>query len=78
MKLDLNKLDWAYRENFWWAVVHDLIAHPLLVLTLYSAWARRFHGWTSNKAWPPAKKRLGLPMPPALVSPIIYRWRRNG
>lgn len=34
-----------------WAFIHDLIAHPLCALTLYSAWAVKFHDWTSLKAW---------------------------
>jgi hypothetical protein len=39
-------------ERFGWAVAHDLIAHPLMALSGYSAWSLRFHNWTSRRAWP--------------------------
>jgi hypothetical protein len=35
--------------EFWWAV-HNVVAHPLLTLSLNSGWANRFHGWTAGKA----------------------------
>jgi len=35
-----------------WRFVHNLLAHPLLALTLESSLAVRFHDWTANKAWP--------------------------
>lgn len=38
-----------------WALIHDAVAHPLLALSGWSDWARRFHAWTSEKAWPRAK-----------------------
>lgn len=40
------------REMFWWAMLHDLIAHPFMALTIYSTLSLRFHDWTSNHAWP--------------------------
>lgn len=40
------------QEQFWWAAVHDLVAHPLMVLTGYSRLSLRFHDWTSHYAWP--------------------------
>lgn len=40
------------RQRFWWAVLHDLVAHPLMALTGWSKWALRFHDWTSHRAWP--------------------------
>ena len=32
--------------RFWW-VVHNCIAHPLLVTG--AAWAERFHDWTAER-----------------------------
>jgi hypothetical protein len=40
------------REAFWWAALHDFVAHPFMVITFYSAWSLRFHDWTSHHAWP--------------------------
>jgi hypothetical protein len=40
------------KELLFWAVVHDLIAHPLMALTCYSKLSLRFHDWTSQRAWP--------------------------
>lgn len=40
------------RELWFWAAVHDLIAHPLMVLTWYSGPALAFHDFTSHRAWP--------------------------
>lgn len=40
------------QEKFWWAVLHDLVAHPLMALTNWSRWSLRFHDWTSYYAWP--------------------------
>jgi hypothetical protein len=39
-------------ERRGWAILHDLVAHPLLILTGYSIWALAFHDYTSHKAWP--------------------------
>lgn len=40
------------RERKGWAIVHDLLAHPLMAITLWSRWSLAFHDWTSNRAWP--------------------------
>lgn len=48
------------RQRFWWAVLHDVVAHPLMALTGWSKWALRFHDWTSHKAWPRAQVRRPL------------------
>lgn len=39
-------------ERLFWALVHDGIAHPLMAVTLFSAWSVWFHDWTSRRAWP--------------------------
>lgn len=54
------------KELIGWAILHDLIAHPFMALTGYSAWSLRFHNWTSLHAWPrvrPAKLRTPVTMP---------------
>jgi hypothetical protein len=35
-----------------WAIMHDLIAHPLMALTGYSSISLRLHDATSRRAWP--------------------------
>ena len=40
------------RENFWWAGIHNCIAHPLMWMVRYAKWSCRFHDWTGMKAWP--------------------------
>jgi hypothetical protein len=52
MKLDPNIACANQRENWFWAAVHDALAHPLMPITGYSQVAMRFHDWTSRKAWP--------------------------
>lgn len=55
-KLDPNKCCVIFDECLFWALVHDIIAHPLIALTLYQwQFAIDFHNWTSHKAW---KRRL--------------------
>ena len=54
-RMDPNRLCTVGRERVAWAVVHDLVAHPLLVLLAYSWPARAFHDWTSSLAWPDAR-----------------------
>lgn len=34
-----------------WEFIHNLLAHPLLAVTMNSAWALQFHDWTASKAW---------------------------
>lgn len=52
MKLDPNRACQSENERLLWAILHDLIAHPFLAITLYSKVGRRFHDFTSHKAWP--------------------------
>lgn len=52
MKTDPNKACSNVKEKLFWAVIHDGIAHPLMAFTGYSKWSKRFHDYTSNKAWP--------------------------
>ena len=52
MKTDPNHCCVTLDENRFWAIVHDVVAHPLMGLTLYSRFSRRFHDYTSHKAWP--------------------------
>lgn len=41
------------REEDWlWALIHDLVAHPFMALTLWSRVSLQFHDWTARKAWP--------------------------
>ena len=52
MKLDPNNCCVNYKENLLFAIIHDLIAYPLLALTFYKfQFAKDFHNWTSHKAW---------------------------
>lgn len=52
MKTDPNKGCANLEERLFWALAHDGIAHPLMALSGYAAWALRFHNFTSRKAWP--------------------------
>ena len=52
MKSDPNAGCPNHGENLAWAIIHDLLAHPLMALTGYGGWAIRFHDYTSRKAWP--------------------------
>lgn len=52
MKLDPNACRVERREVLAWAVVHDLIAHPLLALGCYTRPVRWLHDATSALAWP--------------------------
>ncbi|WP_416819975.1 hypothetical protein [Delftia tsuruhatensis] len=46
----------ANETELWlWAAIHDLLAHPLMVLTWYSRLSLRFHDFTSHRAWPRAR-----------------------
>jgi hypothetical protein len=51
MKLDPNTLCPRFEQRLGWAVVHDLLVHPLLPLSGYARWAVWLHDWTSAKAW---------------------------
>lgn len=52
MKTDPRKGCANLRELWVWAAIHDLLAHPFMVLTLYSRLSLRFHDFTSHRAWP--------------------------
>ncbi|PZP92639.1 MAG: hypothetical protein DI587_31270 [Variovorax paradoxus] len=45
-------------ERMGWALLHDLVAHPLMALTMWSRPALRFHDWTSRRAWPRSTPEL--------------------
>jgi hypothetical protein len=34
-----------------WQFIHNMVAHPLMALTFYSAVSIRFHDWTASKAF---------------------------
>jgi len=40
-----------FRQNLLWALVHDLVAHPMMAITGYSVLSIKFHNMTSRKAW---------------------------
>lgn len=52
MRLDPNQACRNDEQRFWWAFVHDFVAHPLMALSLWSDWSLKFHDWTSRNAWP--------------------------
>jgi hypothetical protein len=51
MKTDPNSHCRKFKEIKRWAIIHDIIAHPLMAITGYSSWTVKFHNWTSRKAW---------------------------
>jgi len=52
MKIDPDSCKVNLKENLMWAIIHDLIAHPLLALSLYRIKVFiNFHDYTSRKAW---------------------------
>lgn len=65
MRTDPRKACANEREAWFWAAVHDLLAHPLMVLTWYSRPALWLHDWTSRRAWP-------RPAPPELARPAQF------
>ena len=64
MRTDPRKACGNERELWFWAAVHDLIAHPLMVLTCYSKLSLRFHDFTSHHAWP---RDMRVPVEPIVV-----------
>lgn len=66
MRLDPRKACDSVKDSFFWAFVHDVIAHPFSALTLYSSPSVRFHNWTSEKAWP-RKKSAFVPAPDVII-----------
>jgi hypothetical protein len=68
-------------ERKLWAVVHDLIAHPLMALTNWSRESLWFHDWTSHKAWPrpPQKEPISVNCySDFLRRPVLITERRQG
>lgn len=59
------------RELLGWAILHDLVAHPLMALTCWSRLSLRFHDWTSFRAWPRVK-------PEKLRQPVTIRTAHFG
>lgn len=55
MRTDPRKACANKDERLLWALLHDGIAHPLMAITLFSAWSIWFHDWTSQRAWPRGK-----------------------
>lgn len=52
MKLDPNNYCVTYKQNLFWAIIHDVVAHPLMALTLYKInLFIKFHDYTSHLAW---------------------------
>lgn len=45
------------KESRFWAIVHNVVAHPLCALpyilpfAFLERWTDSFHAWTSDKAW---------------------------
>lgn len=68
MKTDPRKACANADEKRGWAILHDLIAHPLMILTGYSIWSLALHDYTSHKAWP----RLARSKPNRLMAATQY------
>ena len=52
MKKDPNECCVIFDESLPWALIHDIIAHPLMGITLYKVELFiRFHDYTSKHAW---------------------------
>lgn len=71
MKCDPSTACVNRHEVLRWAVVHDVLAHPLLALTGYAKFAVRFHDWTSSKAWPRLTKSEPEPV-------VLTAWLPGG
>lgn len=52
MRIDPRKACANTEEKWFWAFIHDLIAHPIMALTNWGSLALKFHDWTSHHAWP--------------------------
>ena len=80
MKLDPNNYCVTYKQNLFWAIVHDVIAHPLMALTFYKIKLFiKFHDYTSHLAWKRnkthkeyARKGLGMQTMTAPTGKIFY------
>ena len=52
MKIDPNNYCISFKQNLFWALIHDIIAHPLMAISLYKYKPFIiFHNYTSHKAW---------------------------
>lgn len=52
MKKDPNIYCINYKQNLMWALIHDIIGHPLMAITFYKMDIFiSFHDYTSQKAW---------------------------
>ncbi len=52
MKKDPNKYCIVFEQSLLWALIHDIIAHPAMALTLYKVpMFIKFHDYTSTYAW---------------------------
>lgn len=52
MKLDPNGTRKDIPASKFWEIIHNGIAHPLLIIGFYSRPVVWFHDWTSYRAWP--------------------------
>jgi len=74
MKLDPNKYCVNFKQNLGWALIHDIIAHPLMALTLYRApWLIQFHRYTSEQAWIRGSKLKRQAKPDASKTGIAFK-----
>ena len=51
MKTDPNNHCINFTQHLGWVIIHDLITHPFMALTLYCKLSIKFHNYTSYKAW---------------------------
>jgi hypothetical protein len=52
MKIDPNSHCITYKQNLFWAIIHDVVAHPLMALTFYKIkMFIKLHDYTSHLAW---------------------------
>lgn len=52
MKKDPNEYCINFDQVLHWALIHDIISHPLMAITFYKIQMFiDFHDYTSSKAW---------------------------
>ena len=73
MKRDPNAACANADQRLVWALVHDVIAHPLMALTGYCRLALRFHDYTSRKAWPRSTAVVSAPLDKLLALESVLR-----
>lgn len=71
MRTDPNQACRNDKQRFWWAFIHDFVAHPFMACSLWSGWSLKFHDWTSRQAWP-----RDNPVPPEFSHAWIPLWER--